>query len=70
MNKPIKLRLLIMIIRSIFSEDGKFYPQLSLDDAPYDVFKCNAKKLQMMNELITIKIKILQDFVMFVSFGF
>ena len=26
MNKPIKLRSLIIIIRSVFSEDGKFYP--------------------------------------------
>ena len=33
LNKPIKLRLLIIIIRSVFSEDGKFYPQLFLDDA-------------------------------------
>ena len=35
MNKPIKLRLLIIIIRSVFSEYGKFYPQLFLDDALY-----------------------------------
>ena len=33
LNKPIKLRLLTIIIRSVFSEDGKFYPQLFLDDA-------------------------------------
>ena len=32
MNKPIKLRLLTIIIKSVFSEDGKFYPQLFLDD--------------------------------------
>ena len=35
LNKPIKLRLLTIIIRSVFSEDGKFYPQLFLDDALY-----------------------------------
>ena len=33
MNKPIKPNLLTIIIRSVFSEDGKFYPQLFLDDA-------------------------------------
>ena len=33
MNKPIKLRLLTIIIRCIFSEDGTFYPQLFLDGA-------------------------------------
>ena len=37
MNKPIKLRLLKIIIRSGFSEDGKFYPQLFLDDALYEL---------------------------------
>ena len=33
MNKPIKLRLLTIIIRCVFSENGKFYPHLFLDDA-------------------------------------
>ena len=37
MNKPIKLRLLTIIIISGFSEDGKFYPQLFLDDALYEL---------------------------------
>ena len=37
MNKPVKLHLLTIIIRSVFSEDGKFHPQLLLDDALYDV---------------------------------
>ena len=36
-NKPIKLRLLTIIIRCVFSEDGKFYPQLFLDDALYEL---------------------------------
>ena len=35
LNKPIKLHLLTIIIRPVFSEDGKFYPQLFLDDALY-----------------------------------
>ena len=37
MNKPIKLRLLTIIIRCVFSEGGKFYPQLFLDDALYEL---------------------------------
>ena len=37
MNKPIKLRLLTIIIRSVFSKDNKFYPQLFLDDALYEL---------------------------------
>ena len=35
LNKPIKLRLLTIIIRYVFSEDRKFYPQLFLDNALY-----------------------------------
>ena len=37
LNKPIKLRLLTIIIRSVFSEDGKFYTQLFLDDALHEL---------------------------------
>ena len=37
LNKSIKLRLLTIIIRSVFSENGKFYPQLFLDDALYEL---------------------------------
>ena len=37
LNKPIKLRLLTIIIRSGFSKDGKFYPQLFLNDALYEL---------------------------------
>ena len=33
LNKPIKLRVLTIIIRCVIREDGKFYPQLFLDDA-------------------------------------
>ena len=36
-NKPIKLRLLTITIRCIFSENGKFYPQLILDEALYEL---------------------------------
>ena len=37
LNKPMKLHLLTIIIRSVFSEYGKFYPQLFLDDALYEL---------------------------------
>ena len=37
LNKPIKLRLLTIIINSLFSKNGKFYPQLFLDDALYEL---------------------------------
>ena len=37
MNKPMRLRLLSIIIRCVFSKDGKFYPQLFLDDTLYEL---------------------------------
>ena len=37
LNKTIKLLLLKIIITCVFNEDGKFYPQLYLDYALYDV---------------------------------
>ena len=37
MNKPIKLHLLTLIIRCAFSEGGKFYSQLFLDDALHEL---------------------------------
>ena len=36
-NKPTRLHLLTIIITSVFSENGKIYPQLFLDDTLYDV---------------------------------
>ena len=35
MNKPMKLRLLTIIIRYVFTEGSNFYPQLFLEDALY-----------------------------------
>ena len=54
LNKPIKQRLLTIIIRSVFSESSKFYPQLFLDDNLYElVQKCySTKKLMFQNELM------------------
>ena len=37
LNKPIKLIVLTIIISSVFSEDGKFYPQFFLDEAFYEL---------------------------------
>ena len=53
LKKPIKLRLLRIIFRSVFSEDDKFYPQLLLDDALYELLKCyDIKKLMFSKELM------------------
>ena len=36
LNKPLKLQAMTIIIRSVF-EGGKFYPQVFLDDALYEL---------------------------------
>ena len=37
LNKPLKSHVMTIIIRSVFEEDGKFYPQLFLDDTLYEL---------------------------------
>ena len=37
MNKPVKVRLLTINISCVFSEGSKFYSQLFLDDALYEL---------------------------------
>ena len=36
LNKPLKFHLMTITIRCGFEEDGKFYPQLFLDDSLYE----------------------------------
>ena len=37
LNKPLKLRMLAIIVRSVFEEDGKLYPQIYLDECLYEL---------------------------------
>ena len=37
LNKLLKFHLITIIIRCVFSEDGKFYPQLFLDDTLHEL---------------------------------
>ena len=37
LNKILKFRILTIIIRAIFEEDGKYYPQVYLDECLYEV---------------------------------
>ena len=36
LKKPLKLSTITIVVRSVFEENGKFYPQIYLDDC----FKC------------------------------
>ena len=37
LNKPLESHNMTIIIRSIFEEDGKLYPQVFLDDTLYEL---------------------------------
>ena len=37
LNKPLKLHLMTLTIRSVFEEDGKLYPQVFLDHILYEL---------------------------------
>ena len=37
LNKPLKIHIMVIIIRSVFEEDGKPYSQVFWDDALYEV---------------------------------
>ena len=36
LNKPLKLQIMTIIVRSVFEEDGKFYPQIYLNECLYE----------------------------------
>ena len=37
LNKMLKLHMLTIIVRSVLEEDGKYYPQVFLDEYLYEV---------------------------------
>ena len=37
LSKPLKLHSMTIIVRSVFEEDGKLYPQVFLDDTLYEL---------------------------------
>ena len=37
LNKILKLHTLTIIVRSVFEEDGKYYPPIVLDECLYEV---------------------------------
>ena len=49
----VNIHQVTIIIGSVFAQNGKFYPQLFLDDALYELWKCyNIKKLMFQKELM------------------
>ena len=36
-DKPLKFHNLTLIVRSVFEEDSKYYPEISLDECLYEL---------------------------------
>ena len=37
LNKPLNLHMLTIIVRSVFDDEGRFYPQVYLDECLYEL---------------------------------
>ena len=44
LNKPLKYHAITIIIRSVFEEDDKLYPQVFLDDDLYELRNTSCKQ--------------------------
>ena len=44
LNKQLKMHMLTIVVRSVFQEDGKFYPQIYLDECSHDVKNYSVRK--------------------------
>ena len=53
LKRPAKLRLLTIIIRCVFNEGSKFYPEFFLDDALYELSKFYGIKKLMFQKKLT-----------------
>ena len=52
LDKIFKLYNLIIVVRSVFQEDNKYYLQIVLDKCLYELLKCsNMKELTFQKEL-------------------
>ena len=55
LNKLLKLHNLIIVVRSVFQENNKYFPQILLDACLYELLKCyNMKELMFQKELTLI----------------
>ena len=41
LGRILKLSILTVVVRSVFKKDGKYYPQVFLDECLYELWKCN-----------------------------
>ena len=69
LNKTLKVYNVTIIVRTVFEEDGKYYPHFSLDKCLYELWKCcSTIELIFQKELTLIK-QVSQKNVCFVLTG-
>ena len=71
LKKPLKFHNMTITIRFVFKEDGKLYPQVSLDDTLYElsIYKCyNTTELIFQKGLMLVR-QFYQKNVIFVTIG-
>ena len=57
LSKLLKCPTMAIIVRSVFEEDGKFYPQIHLDECLYQLQKWYSFiKLKILGKFILIKL--------------
>ena len=69
LNKSLRFHVMAIIIKSVFEEGGKLYPQAFLDDNLYELYKCYSTKKTMFQKELTIIIPVYQKNVCFVIIG-
>ena len=69
LNNSLKIHAMAIIIRSVFEEGGKLYPQVFLDDALYELQKCYTTKKIIFQKELTLTKQVHQKNVCFVIIG-
>ena len=69
LNKSLKFHSMTIIIRSVFEEGGKLYPQVYLDEALYELWKCYSTKNLVFQKKLTLIKQVHQKNVCFVIIG-
>ena len=54
LNKILKLHNLTIVVRSVFQEKSRYYPQVFLDECLYELEKCYNKKDLMFQKKLTL----------------
>ena len=69
LNNSLKIHAMTIIIRSVFEEGGKLYPQVFLDDALCELQKCYTTKKIIFQKELTLTKQVHQKNVCFVFIG-